>query len=126
MAIDGPNQSNHQISSPNPQAYEHGIYRGFSYGHAIFASIDTSCITIVIVFTGASVSPPLCPSLSVASQYGYYNDQIYFNVTATMYRPMHASLSTSFMAYLFSELKVMLRKSASTRHIINNYPLNML
>jgi hypothetical protein len=110
-----------------PQAYEHGICRGFSYGHAIFASIDTSCITIIAVFTGASVSPPLCPSLfSVASLYGYYNDQNYFSVTAAMYRRMHASLSTSFMAYLFSELKVMLGKSTSTRHIINNYPLNML
>jgi len=48
---------------------------GFSYGHAIFASIDTSSITIVDVFTGANISPPLCPSLfSMASRYGYYND----------------------------------------------------
>jgi len=39
---------------------------------------------------------------------------------------MHASLSASFMAYLFGELKVMLGKSASTSHIINNYPLNRL
>jgi hypothetical protein len=94
---------------------------GFSYGHAIFASIDISCITIVDVFTSPCISPPLCPSLfSVASQYGYYNDQIYFGVTAAMYRPLHASLSASFMAYLFGELKVMLNKSASICHIINN------
>jgi hypothetical protein len=108
-----------------PRAYEHGICR-ISYGHAIFASIGTNCITIADVFTGACVSPPLCPSLfSVASQYGYYNDQIYFGVTAAMYHPLHTSLSASFMAYLFGELKVMLDKSASTCHI-TNYPLNML
>ena len=100
---------------------------GLSYGHAIFASIDTSCITIVDVFIGASVSPPLCPDpFSMASRYGYYNDQIYFGLTASMYCPMHASLSTSFMAYFFVELEVMLGKSASTCHIINNYPLNRL
>jgi hypothetical protein len=55
----------------------------------------------VYVFTGASVSPPLCPvPVFVARRYGYYNDQIYFGLTAAMYRPMHASLSTSFMAYV--------------------------
>jgi hypothetical protein len=79
---------------------------GFSYGHAIFSFIDTSCITIVDVFTSASVSPPLCPSLfSMASRYGYYNDQIYFGITAAMHRPMHASLSPSFMAYLFGGIE---------------------
>jgi hypothetical protein len=62
----------------------------------------------------------------MASWPGYYNDQIYFIVTAAMYCPMHASLSVSFMAYLFGELKVMLGQSASTRHIVNNYPLNRL
>jgi hypothetical protein len=56
---------------------------GFSYGHAIFASINTSCITIVDVFIGINVSPPLC-------RYGYYNDQIYYGVTAALYSPMHA------------------------------------
>jgi hypothetical protein len=100
---------------------------GFSFGHAIFASIGRSCITIADVFTGACMSPPLYPSLfSMVSQYGYYNDQIYFGVTSAMYRPLHASLSASFMAYLFGELNVMLDKSASTCHIINNYPLNRL
>ena len=39
-----------------------------SYGHAIFASIDTSRIAIVDVFTGTSVSPPLCPALFVITQ----------------------------------------------------------
>jgi hypothetical protein len=58
-----------------------------SYGHAIFASIDTSRIVIVDVFTGTSVSPPLCQALFVmARQYGY-NDRIYFSLTAAMSSP---------------------------------------
>ena len=100
---------------------------GFSYGHAIFASIDTSCITIVDVFTGTSVSPPLCSALfAKAGQYDYYNDQIYFSLTSAMSSPKHASLLAPVMVYLFGELEVMLGRSTSTSHISNYYPLTRL
>lgn len=127
MVIDGPSLSNHQISSSNPPSIMNMEFAGLSYGRAVFASIDTSCVTIVHVFVGTSISPPLCPTLfSMASRYGYYNDQIYFSLTAAIYHLMYASFSASSMAYLFGELEVLLGKSASTRHIINDYPLNRL
>lgn len=60
-------------------------FLGCSYGHAIFASIDTSRIAIVDVFTGTSISPPLFPApFAKVGHYGYYYNQTYFSLTAAM------------------------------------------
>ncbi|KAJ1257638.1 hypothetical protein BS78_10G010800 [Paspalum vaginatum] len=57
---------------------------GCSYGHAIFANWGKRRITIVDVFTGADVSPPLLPAAMGISSLVHVSPTIYCALTAPM------------------------------------------